>query len=170
MPKIPESSIPNNDQFVVDSTIPVIQTLKTTELDERTFNSYNYQILDYGSMWKRKVIFNDIADVIDGEPVDIFFINHDNVESESLPSMMLEEDSEIIPKVEEIEQPEEHVINIQDSINNMQKQFETLKNDLKTSCPPGYKCIPNTVWSSLSNKIDNLDSEFDNSLILDGDK
>ncbi len=118
----------------------------------------------------RRIIFSDISQ-IGGKATTTDIDNTGNFVNTktekrmlTLPLMVVNLDSQ--PE----EQPEEQVNNIQDSINNMQQQFETLKNDLKTSCPRGHKCIPNAVWSSLSNKIDNLDSEFDNSLILDGDK
>jgi len=76
-----------------------------------------------------------------------------------------------------VPEPEpEPVNNIQETMDLIQGKLVTLEEernkcftDIKTSCPPGYKCIPSNIWKDIAKGIDGIDIMIEDTQILDGD-
>jgi|SaaInlStandDraft_5_1057022.scaffolds.fasta_scaffold26045_2 hypothetical protein len=68
------------------------------------------------------------------------------------------------------------VNNIQETMDLIQGKIRTLEKernkcfiDIKTSCPPGYKCIPSNIWKNIAKGVDGMDIMIEKTQILHGD-
>ena len=76
-----------------------------------------------------------------------------------------------------VPEPEpEPVNNIQETMDLIQGKLVTLEEernkcftDIKTSCPPGYKCIPSNIWKNIAKGVDGMDIMIEKTQILHGD-
>ena len=135
------------------------------------------EILDKKS-WSKYVLFNSSSSVIIPR-IKFDFINTDTNVVDTWLSPTLNR-SDGIRSTSVVRTPSTSstspVNNIQETMNIIQEKIVTLEEernkcyiDIKTSCPPGYKCIPSNIWKDIAKGIDGMDIMIEDTQILDGD-